>query len=98
MADTNKADATERTEAGKSGRRVLQGRVVSDKMDKTVVVAVERVYRHPLYKKTVRRTKRYKAHDEQNQCGVGDLVEITETRHLSKDKYFRVSRIIEKAK
>lgn len=98
MADTNKADTTERTEAGKSGRRVLKGRVVSDKMDKTVVVAVERVYRHPLYKKTVRRTKRYKAHDEQNQCGVGDLVEITETRHLSKDKYFRVSRIIEKAK
>lgn len=89
---------TEGTESTTTGRRVLQGRVVSDRMDKTVVVAVERVYRHPLYKKTVRRTKRYKAHDELNQCGVGDLVEITETRHLSKDKYFRVSRIVEKAK
>lgn len=98
MADTTKADMSERTKAGASGRHVLQGRVVSDRMDRTVVVAVERVFRHPLYKKTVRRTKRYKAHDEQNQCGVGDLVEITETRHLSKDKYFRVSRIIEKAK
>lgn len=89
---------TEGTESTITGRRVLQGRVVSDRMDKTVVVAVERVYRHPLYKKTVRRTKRYKAHDELNQCGVGDLVEITETRHLSKDKYFRVSQIVEKAK
>lgn len=79
-------------------RKVLTGRVVSDKMDKTVVVAVERVFRHPLYKKTVRKTKRYKAHDENNECRVGDLVEIMETRPLSKEKYFRVVKIIEKAK
>ena len=79
-------------------RKVLRGRVVSNKMDKTVVVLVERVLRHPLYKKTVIRSKKYKAHDENNECRVGDIVEIMETRPLSKDKYFRVVRIIERAK
>ncbi len=79
-------------------RKVLRGKVVSDKMDKTVVVLVERVFRHPLYKKTVIRSKKYKAHDENNECRIGDIVEIVETRPLSKDKYFRVSKIIERAK
>ncbi len=72
--------------------------VVSDKMDKTVIVAVMEKYKHPLYKKTVTRTKRFKAHDEKNEYGVGDKVEITETRPLSKDKRWRVTRLIEKAK
>lgn len=79
-------------------RKVLRGRVVSDKMDKTVVVLVERVLRHPLYKKTIVKSKKYKAHDENNECRVGDIVEIMETRPLSKEKYFRVTKIIEKAK
>lgn len=79
-------------------RKVLRGKVVSDKMDKTVVVLVERVFRHPLYKKTVIRSKKYKAHDENNECRIGDIVEIVETRPLSKDKYFRVSKIIKRAK
>lgn len=79
-------------------RKQKVGLVVSDKMDKTVVVAVEERHIHPLYKKTVRETKKFKAHDETNQCGVGDKVLIVETRKLSKDKYFRVAEIIEKAK
>ena len=82
----------------RGSRKVLRGRVVSDKMDKTVVVLVERVLRHPLYKKTVVRSKKYKAHDENNECRVGDIVEIMETRPLSKEKYFRVTRIIERAR
>lgn len=79
-------------------RKTRTGLVVSDKMDKTVVVAIADNVRHPLYKKIVKRTIRVKAHDEQNACGVGDRVEITETRPLSKDKHWRVSAIIEKAK
>ena len=79
-------------------RKVRQGRVVSDKMDKTVVVAVESRVRHPLYGRIVRRTKRYKAHDETNEYHVGDTVEITECRPLSRDKTWRVSRLIEKAR
>jgi small subunit ribosomal protein S17 len=67
-------------------KRILQGTVVSDKNDKTVVVLVERRFTHPLFKKTVRRTKRYKAHDESNQYKVGDLVSIEETRPISRDK------------
>ena len=67
-------------------KRVLQGTVVSDKNDKTVVVLVERRFTHPLFKKTVRRSKKYKAHDETNQCKVGDAVSIEETRPISKDK------------
>ena len=69
------------------------GQVVSDKMDKTVVVAIETPKRHPLYKKTVKRTVRYKVHDEKNECRVGDIVKIVETRPLSKQKYWRVAEI-----
>jgi len=79
-------------------RKIRQGKVVSDKMDKTVVVAVESRVRHPLYGRIVRRTKRYKAHDETNQYNTGDTVEITETRPLSRDKNWRVTRLIEKAR
>lgn len=79
-------------------RKTRVGKVVSDKMDKTVVVAIVDNVKHPLYNKIVKRTVRFKAHDENNECGIGDTVEIMETRPLSKDKYFRVIRIIEKAK
>ncbi len=79
-------------------RKERTGLVVSDKMDKTVTVLVETKSKHPLYKKTVTRSKKYKAHDELNECGVGDKVLIVETRKLSKDKYFRVVEILEKAK
>ncbi|MBP2016922.1 small subunit ribosomal protein S17 [Symbiobacterium terraclitae] len=79
-------------------RKTRVGVVTSDKMDKTVVVAVETLVQHPLYKKRIRRTKKFKAHDEQNQCKVGDKVRIMETRPLSKDKRWRVVEIIESAK
>ncbi len=79
-------------------RKTRVGVVVSDKMDKTVVVAIADNVRHPLYNKIVKRTVRLKAHDEQNTCHVGDRVSIMETRHLSKDKNWRVVSIIEKAK
>lgn len=82
----------------RNNRKVREGIVVSDKMDKTVVVAVKDKVKHPLYKKTVNKNKRFKAHDENNECGVGDTVEIAETRPLSKDKRWRVVRIVEKAK
>lgn len=78
-------------------RKTRIGKVVSDKMDKTVVVAVESVVRHPLYGKTMRRTTKFKAHDETNQCRVGDKVEIMETRPLSKEKRWRVTNVLEKA-
>ena len=77
-------------------RKTRFGRVVSDKMDKTVVVAVETLRRHPLYKKTIRRTVKYKAHDANNECGLGDMVRIVETRSLSRDKRWRVAEIITK--
>ena len=77
-------------------RKTRFGRVVSDKMDKTVVVAVETPRRHPLYKKTIKRVVKYKAHDEKNQCKVGDTVIIMETRPLSKDKRWRVAEIVTK--
>ena len=79
-------------------RKTSTGMVVSDKMDKTVVVAVIDNVRHPLYKKIVKRTVKFKAHDEQNACGIGDTVMIMETRPISKDKRWRVVEIIEKAK
>ena len=79
-------------------RKTRVGVVVSDKMDKTVVVALDVKYKHPLYKKTVKVTQRYKAHDENNECKVGDTVEIAETRRLSADKNWRVVRILERAK
>ncbi|GIV18577.1 MAG: hypothetical protein KatS3mg023_0328 [Armatimonadota bacterium] len=78
-------------------RKVRVGTVVSDRMDKTVVVAVERMMRHPLYGKTVKRTKKFHAHDENNECRVGDVVEIMETRPLSRTKRWRVARVIQKA-
>jgi len=75
------------------------GTVVSaGKMDKTIVVAIVDNVKHPIYKKVVKRTTKFKAHDENNACGLGDTVEIMETRHLSKDKYYRVVRVVEKAK
>ena len=78
-------------------RKSMVGTVVSDKMDKTVVVAVETSVAHPIYKKTVKRTYKLKAHDEENDCKVGDKVLVMETRPLSKDKRFRVVEIVEKA-
>ena len=79
-------------------RKTRTGLVVSDKMDKTVVVAIQDNVRHPLYKKIVKRTVRLKAHDENNECRVGDRVSVMETRPLSKDKRWRVVTIIEKGK
>ena len=79
-------------------RKTRVGRVVSDKMDKTVVVAVETLVRHPFYQRTVRRTRKFKAHDEQNACRTGDRVRIMETRPLSKDKRWRIVEIIERSK
>ncbi len=77
-------------------RKTKVGRVVSNKMDKTAVVAVETLKRHPLYKKTIRRVVKYKAHDENNECGLGDAVRIVETRPLSRQKRWRVAEIITK--
>ena len=79
-------------------RKERVGLVTSDKMDKTVVVAITERVKHPLYKKTITKSKRLKAHDEENACGVGDKVRIVETRKLSKDKNWRVAEIVEKAK
>lgn len=79
-------------------RKVRVGAVVSNKMDKTIVVAVDTRVQHPLYKKIVKRTTKFKAHDEENQCQIGDVVKIMETRPLSKDKRWRLVSIMEKAK
>ncbi len=86
------------TERKRGLKKTLQGMVVGDKMDKTVVVAVRRSMRHALYHKTLRKTRRYKAHDERNECHVGDTVKIVECRPLSRDKKFRVVQIVERAK
>jgi len=77
-------------------RKIRFGRVVSNRMDKTVVVAVETPKRHPLYKKSIKRVVKYKAHDENNKCGLGDIVKIIETRPLSRQKRWRVAEIITK--
>ncbi len=82
----------------RGSRKTRVGTVVSDKMDKTVVVSVSRTTRHPLYGKIIRRSKRYKAHDEGNQCRVGDKVRIMETRPVSKSKRWRVAEVVEKTK
>ena len=79
-------------------RKTLVGVVVSDKMDKTIVVAVKDSVQHPLYKKILKRTKKFKAHDENNEAGIGDRVEIMETRKISKEVNWRLVKIIEKAK
>jgi len=81
-----------------TSRKTKVGRVVSDKMDKTIVVAIEDRVAHPLYKKIVKRTYKLKAHDEKNECSIGDTVRVMETRPLSKDKRWRLVEIIEKAK
>ncbi|MER6943612.1 30S ribosomal protein S17 [Nonomuraea sp. NPDC005983] len=94
MAET---ETTETTDA-RNFRKVREGLVVSDKMDKTVVVAVEDRVKHRLYGKVIRRTTKYKAHDEGNACGVGDRVLLMETRPLSATKRWRVVEILEKAK
>ena len=97
---TTPAEPTEATEAtdGRGYRKTREGYVVSDKMDKTVVVAVEDRVKHPKYGKVLRRTKKYKAHDEQNECNVGDRVLLMETRPLSATKRWRVAEILERAK
>ena len=79
-------------------RKTIVGKVVSDKMDKTIVVAVETFVKHPLYNKRVKKTVKFKAHDEENVCKVGDTVKLMETRPLSKEKRWRLVEIIERAK
>ena len=86
------------TENTRAFRKTRIGQVVSDKMDKTIVVAIEDSVQHPLYKKTMKRTYKLKAHDENNECGIGDTVKVMECRPLSKDKRWRLIEIIEKAK
>lgn len=83
--------------AERNARRTVQGRVVSDKMDKTIVVMVETYKKHPLYGKRVKYSKKFKAHDENNTAKIGDIVEIMETRPLSKDKRFRLVSIVKEA-
>ncbi|MGE4282942.1 MAG: 30S ribosomal protein S17 [Clostridia bacterium] len=82
----------------RSNRKVRIGKVVSDKMDKTIVVAIEGSVKHPLYGKIVKRTYKLKAHDENNECAIGDRVKVMETRPLSKEKTWRLVQIVEKAK
>ena len=84
--------------ADRNLRKTRVGRVVSDKMDKTVVVAVEDSIKHPLYHKVIKRTYKLKAHDENNECGVGDRIKVMETKPISKDKRWRLVEIVEKAK
>ena len=93
MADTQQA-----TSLNRASRKTRVGLVVSDKMEKTVVVSIERRVQHPVYGKMVRRTKRFKAHDERNEAKTGDTVRIMETRPMSKDKRWRVVEIVERAR
>ena len=86
------------TKIERNERKTRIGEVVSNKMDKTIVVAIKEKVKHALYGKTINRTKKVKAHDEENTCDIGDTVEIAETRHLSKDKNWRLVRIVEKVK
>jgi small subunit ribosomal protein S17 len=92
------AESTEQTAEGRNDRKVREGLVVSDKMDKTVVVSVEDRRKHARYGKVMRQTSRLKAHDENNECGIGDRVQIMETRPLSATKRWRVVQILERAK
>jgi small subunit ribosomal protein S17 len=102
MTDMNNgaasANETETETETRNARKVRTGRVVSDKMQKTVVVAIERRVKHPVYGKMMTRTKKLKAHDEENSAKLGDTVRIMETRPLSKDKRFRVVEIVERAR
>jgi small subunit ribosomal protein S17 len=97
VSEVDKTEATTDGEAGRSGQRKLIGRVMSDKMDKTIIVEVVRFKVHPVYKKYVRVRKRYKAHDEKNEYKTGDRVEISEHRPLSKHKRFRAVRLVSRA-
>ena len=96
--DVTSAAVTGGQGAARHNRRVKQGRVVSNKMDKTIVVITETRVPHPVYKKIVRISKRFKAHDEQNTAGIGDVVRIAECRPLSKEKRWRLLEVVEKAK
>ena len=98
MSSTPAETVLDETAEQRRYRKTREGYVVSDKMDKTVVVAVEDRVKHPKYGKVLRRTKKYKAHDEQNACGVGDRVLLMETRPLSATKRWRVAQILERAK
>jgi small subunit ribosomal protein S17 len=99
MSDSNSTSEAEKVNVkDRNDRKSREGYVVSDKMDKTVVVAVEDRFKHPLYGKVVRRTSKLKAHDEANECGIGDRVLLMETRPLSSSKRWRVVEILEKAK
>lgn len=86
------------SEKQRGRRKIRIGKVISDKMDKTVVVAIETNVKHPLYKKIIKRTQKLKAHDEENKCREGDRVKVVETRPLSRDKKWRVVEIVEKAR
>ncbi len=99
MSEGSNVSSTEtQGHEGRPYRKIREGLVVSDKMEKTVVVSVEDRVKHPLYGKVLRRTSKLKAHDEQNQCGVGDRVRIMETRPLSATKRWRIVEVVEKAK
>ena len=98
MAENEKQSAGAAVAGERKRRKTVRGRVVSDKMQKSVVVTIERLVKHPLYGKRIKRTSRYTAHDENNECKEGDLVEIMETRPLSKTKRWRVLRVIERAR
>src|SRR5690242_9313481 len=98
VSDANTVPGAGEGAPARGYRKIREGLVVSDKMDKTVVVEVEDRVKHPKYGKVIRRTKRYKAHDAENACGVGDRVLLMETRPLSATKRWRVSQILEKAK
>lgn len=98
VTDSTATDGTATTEPARGRRKVREGLVVSDKMNKTVVVEIEDRVKHPLYGKVLRRTSKLKAHDEHNACGIGDRVSLMETRPLSATKRWRVVEILEKAK
>ena len=98
MSEMNNASATQNGASDRTARKVRTGLVVSDKMDKTVVVRIDRRMPHPQYGKMVTRTRKLKAHDEENSAKLGDLVRIMETRPLSKDKRWRVVEIVERAR
>ena len=98
MSDASIAPAADEGEAARGYRKIREGLVISDKMDKTVVVEVEDRVKHPKYAKIIRRTKKYKAHDAENACGKGDRVRLMETRPMSATKRWRVTEILEKAK
>ena len=98
MSDANTVPGAGEGAPARGYRKIREGLVISDKMDKTVVVEVEDRVKHPKYAKVIRRTKKYKAHDAENACGVGDRVRLMETRPLSATKRWRVAEILEKAK